>query len=453
MKQGIKTLLVFVLFLSIVNADSVNDFVGMDFTEQQNVITSDLESQNWEVSVCDPPGTNNNASANSTNTWSTPIILSALISVIIGVLVYFLRQFVNDSKASAWFGKELYQIFANVLLIFFILFLFVVVNPSIAVALQSYHGLDVPYNLQQIACYYSLNIRDSMFVDYMMALFAQGLMSFAASIQFPFIPFTLVAFDLSLSKFYYMLSSLLDFVLKPYLGAIAEWVIKVPLIQFISTSLVQILLPIGLVMRNFSFTRKAGGGIVALCLALFFVYPALLYINSIIISDMLNVDFEDMISYGVFVARYRAFAFLRFFNSATFIAFIAFMSGPLAEIPIVLSNNILPPFASKALFINLSGYVRGFILLYASNSLGSAIGKVTKLWWLYKFIAPYLSLGIVISSFFSIFKMMVSRILLMAFLVSIILPLFNLSITLTAAKDLSRFLGEEMSFDSLLKLI
>jgi hypothetical protein len=41
----------------------------------------------------------------------------------------------------------------------------------------------------------------------------------------------------------------------------------------------------------------------------------------------------------------------------------------------------------------------------------------------------------------------------MVFITTIILPIFNIFITLNVAKDLAKFLGSEMSFDSLLSLV
>jgi len=390
------------------------------------------------IGYCDPPST---GMLSGLATWMPSIIASAIISIVIAVFLYFVRIIFNDPQTNALAKKETYQVIANIFLIFFIIFLLSFVNDAIANAIHVAHGSkgDV-FTVQQAACYYCLNVRDSMILEYSMATMMRGFLDTASSLDLPNIPSTLVFFDLSLNKFYMVLSSLIDTMLKVYGWGIAEWIVKVPLVQFFSTTMITVFMPLGLILRNFPGTRKAGGGIVALALAFYFVYPAMLYINGLMLSEFMNIDFYRVIQYGR--SPFARLGILNFLQYA--LPFRVFLN----TVPFI-RNLTMPPFANPILIYTISSFMSSILIVFTTHLALSA----TKLWLLSSVIAPVATAMISLSFFFKIVQEFIAQIGTMLLLASIVLPLFNISVTLTAASDMARFLGSDISFASLASLI
>lgn len=422
----------------------MDDFVSGNLSEKMEIMLNLTNVTTWSGASCSPPGPD--TPVGPSPRWLLPLAVSAVLSVLIIVALYLLGKFFNDPKVNAMVSKEIYQIVANIILIFFILFLLVFINGQIAKAIQVVHGLDDPVTLQQAACYYTLSVRDAIALDISVATFTMGVMNSAASVHLPFVPMTLKAFDLSLEFFYGTLASMLDMLLKTYSLAYGEWVVKAPFIQFFSTTLIEVILPIGLIMRNFSGLRRAGGAIVAMSLALYFIYPAMLYLNSLMISEWYNVSFENIVRYGRSPeTRYGIFQIFPYYFGIGFATF----ESALREF---FNLNVLSPFASMSILKLSTAYVKA-ILGLMTLSIGTVMLKTTKFYMLGVILFPILTASLTISTFYMIFKILLIRIVSMMLIVSIILPLINISVTLTAAKDISRFLGSEISFASLVSLI
>jgi len=279
----LKMCMLFILLLFIMNVHSsfISDFLGATPEDQSSMIMNFTNITDWSGNVgCDPPGIGPGEQPGIGSRWFLPIAVAAVLSVVIGVLFYFGRMFFNDPSVSAWMKKELYQIIANIFLILFIVFLLGLINPQIAKVIQSVHGLDSPCTLQQAACYYTLSVRNSMLVDTVSLAIMQSVVHLASTLELPAIPFGFVQFDLNMNEFYMVLEGYFGKLIEAYALGMAEWVVKASLIQFISTLLIELLLPFGLIMRNFSVTRKAGGAIIALSLSLYFIYPATSFVGT-----------------------------------------------------------------------------------------------------------------------------------------------------------------------------
>ena len=404
---------------------------------------------------CDPPGIGPGEQPGIGSRWFLPIAVAAVLSVVIGVLFYFGRMFFNDPSVSAWMKKELYQIIANIFLILFIVFLLGLINPQIAKVIQSVHGLDSPCTLQQAACYYTLSVRNSMLVDTVSLAIMQSVVHLASTLELPAIPFGFVQFDLNINNFYMVLEGYFGKLIQAYALGMAEWVVKASFIQFISTLLIELFLPFGLIMRNFSVTRKAGGAIIALSLSLYFIYPAMLYMNALIVNDWFHASFKQMVNYGNAIINASGFKILKILSQ-----FFTKKS---------IALNILPPYSSVFLLNLVASFARDIIAIVGVNfassvaqsilSGGSPVptnevaGAAYILNKILKIILPIMSATLIIGMFAHILELFMSRMVSFLLIISIILPLVNITVTLTAAKDISRFLGSEISFASLVSLI
>jgi hypothetical protein len=52
------------------------------------------------------------------------------------------------------------------------------------------------------------------------------------------------------------------------------------MLKFIKSGLLNIYLPLAIILRSLPFMRQLGGGLLAICFALFIIYPGLLYVES-----------------------------------------------------------------------------------------------------------------------------------------------------------------------------
>jgi len=172
--------------------------------------------------------------------------------------------------------------------------------------------------------------------------------------------------------------------------AMGEWLANLSLLCFINSVMIPVLLPVGLMLRSVPQLRGGGNALIAFAFALFVVYPMMISIN-----------------YEAYKLRYGAYSV-----GAT---------SPIQD--------------SVTHFIAESGF--GSLALIAAG-IKIVTGKIGLLFWL---------------ATISIFIATLKDVIYTVFVLSFFLGLINIFVTLTFARELSRFLGTEINMSAFVKLI
>ncbi|MEM4272683.1 MAG: hypothetical protein QXH30_03760 [Candidatus Bilamarchaeaceae archaeon] len=171
--------------------------------------------------------------------------------------------------------------------------------------------------------------------------------------------------------------------------ALGEWIANINVLCFIKKFVPTILLPIGIIFRSLPQTRGGGNALIALSVALFVVYPLMIYMN-----------YEAYKSYfGTVESR----------------------------------SNIQEITTSFSLTSGMGALLVGFIWLRSVT--GMLLG------------VPFL-MGI-LATVIDVY----ADVLYTVFVLSIFLPLLNIFVTLTVARELAKYFGTEINISAFVKLI
>jgi hypothetical protein len=171
--------------------------------------------------------------------------------------------------------------------------------------------------------------------------------------------------------------------------ALTEWIVNLILLCFIKKYMLSIFLPIGILLKAFPQTRGGGNALIAISIAFFLVYPLMLVVN-----------------YQAYEYKY----------------------GLLAERSGV--EAIITDFLGSAGFLSLA--------IYSIFLLGAV-----------KQIAGILALSWALTTFFDLY----TDVIYTVFVLSIFLPLFNIFITFTFAREIAKYFGTELNIAAFAKLV
>lgn len=171
--------------------------------------------------------------------------------------------------------------------------------------------------------------------------------------------------------------------------AIGEWIANITILCFIKRFVPNIFLPVGVLLRAFPQTRGGGNAIIAICIAFLLIYPTMLYMN--------NEAYKY--KYGAITGRSSM-------------------------------EDIVSGFMSGAGWAQLSFYAF-FLWLFTGQLVGIAF--LTQ--WLVFFLDMF------------------ADVIYTVFVLSIILPLLNVFITLTFAREIAKYLGTEINIAPFVRLI
>ncbi len=184
-----------------------------------------------------------------------------------------------------------------------------------------------------------------------------------------------------------------SFCLQFLITCYGEWIMFIFMFCFIQKWFIPLFFPFGLFLRAFPHTRGSGNALIAISIALSTIYPFMFYVDSLI--------FEDQFPHAV----------------------------------------------------GLSGYADQFLeavrTLFAGLSIGGVAALFTTLSFFY--LSSFMVAGILVAS--SLFINIVWDVVHLVVIFSIILPIFNVFITLTFAREISRMLGTEINISAFAKLI
>ncbi len=189
-------------------------------------------------------------------------------------------------------------------------------------------------------------------------------------------------------------------VLKPFVDAVGtmasllsfaagEWVANISILCFIKRFVPNLFLPIGVLLKAFPQTRGGGNAIIAVCIAFFLIYPVMLYMN-----------------HEAYLYKYGAI-------------------GDRSSLEEIVSSFVL-----SSGWLNLSFYAL-FLWLFTGQLVGIAF----------------------LTQLVVFFIDMFADVIYTVFVLSIFLPLLNIFVTLTFARELAKYFGTEINISAFVKLI
>jgi hypothetical protein len=189
-------------------------------------------------------------------------------------------------------------------------------------------------------------------------------------------------------------------VLKPFVDGVGtmasllsfaagEWVANTTLLCFIRRFVPEIFLPIGVLLKAFPQTRGGGNAIIAICIAFFIIYPTMLYMN-----------------HEAYLYKYGAI-------------------GERSSLEAIVEEFVL-----STGWLNLSFYAFA-LWLFTGQLVGIAF----------------------LTQLVVFFIDMFADVIYTVFVLSIFLPLLNIFVTLTFARELAKYFGTEINISAFVRLI
>lgn len=197
------------------------------------------------------------------------------------------------------------------------------------------------------------------------------------------------------------------------------------ILYFAFFGLMKYYLPIALVLRSFTPTRRFGGTLLAIILSLTLIYPWIIVLEGYLIEEM---HFFDRIL-GLLLPLVLVVL------STAIALFISYLASPL----ISAIGSVLAPFAA----IGATIYV-----LYEIFTGNGLLGLVDKIVYGILYASNAVSVAIVASVGLVLFYAVTYGVMF-----SLLFPAFNVVLLTTAAKYISRTLGEEVDISNLTRLI
>lgn len=196
------------------------------------------------------------------------------------------------------------------------------------------------------------------------------------------ITISIVVLSINLSTVLQPLIGQIDYAIEALTFSMLSIEVQSIILQFIATTALTVLMPIGIVLRSFYFTRRLGGAILAITIALFTILPMSYLLDAQLMYNYSNGQYNSM-------------------SSITSLA--NSLQGNVNGV--VTNNNI-----SKTALLSVENSI--------SNFMQNAESTMTSIW------------------------IAISTIIVEAFF----LPIFSLILTIISARELARIMGSEISF-------
>ena len=332
----------------------------------------------------------------SNNMWDwVPMALLALTAwVFVLAIAYMLSMGLSIPRLTAWTKNELFQTFASALLIGLIVSSFVL--------MQSFSANVVPGGSLGAAKAYSVKMRNTLLSDFVVISAVNNFISSYASLNINLMPGRMgVQFQIGPA-----LRPLLDalgLLMNSLIAGIGAWSGHELLLCFIERNMLNFFLPIGLFLRAIPFTRSAGAAFISLSLSFYFVYPLMINLNEQIVAphykNMWNPDVKS------------GFGFV---------------------------GGVKSMLAGASTFVLMGGwFAYGFAMFFG-------VGFLT-----FNAVVTGLILFVIVPILIAAAKQVYFSILI----VSIILPFFNIFVTLALAREIAKYMGTDINLSTLTQLL
>ena len=324
--------------------------------------------------------------------WQVYAGLAILVSAAILGVLYMFHKFFGNETGQAQVKLEVFELFASVFLVFVVI---IILDASCSIQIGSILS---PEGFEH------MNIFEAAAAT--LNDFSKDLIISTSLLHLVYIPFDYLT-TITLTQHPMGMGT----VLQPMAGAGAVWkpahvqsiqmmavafvIIRAQLLllDFGTFAMLTYYLPLGILLRMFTPTRKIGGTLIGLTLGLVLVYPALIILNGVVIFPMSPFSIDNWESFKDVVAS--AWPSWEEFSSS--------------------SLSILEPLSIfRALKLVVGGVFGTIMALYYSLALRTAS---------------------------------------VAFLIGIFFPALNTLLLVTAIRYLSKALGEEIDVSSLTRMI
>jgi hypothetical protein len=345
--------------------------------------------------------------------WISLAYVALVLSAVFLGFIYMATSAMHTPRLAAWCKRALYD--------------WVVSAVVVSVFVASYVGLDTAGMGQLEMAYRSTQIiRNTITQDFLWVTAVDVVVNLYGNLNVSFgLLFTGINF--STKTIFKPISDALGIMINALAAALLQWNLNMFLLCFARTNMMAVLVPIAIFLRAFDFGRGAGNVLLAICASLLFVYPFLLTMNGVMLSKYFGGITNDA---DLDVTIDRADEDLNY---------SLFMDGTFPD----LCRT------SKCFFRgNLRSIIEGVTTGgYQGFSWGGKIGAVA---------LGVLFLGLQAGAFPYVATNAIYSIMMKVaqdvFVTSFLLPLFNIFITLTFAKEFAKYLGSEVDLSAIEKL-
>jgi hypothetical protein len=211
--------------------------------------------------------------------------------------------------------------------------------------------------------------------------------------------------------------------------AVGEWFANLWLLAFIKTRMLSIFLPIGLFLRCYGLDRPADV-LISVAIGFFFVYPFMLNINALAMQQYLQSEFGANI----------------FHSAATGL-----------DYPAERLDECVNAQPASGVFAGAGGcfwqlQIKG-PLKYMASVFKSNTGASIVVLGLAQFFTGSIVGSAVISFLIFFILSLLKAVTFYVIVVSVLMPLFNLFITLTVIKELAHFMGTSIDLGAFERLL
>ncbi len=324
--------------------------------------------------------------------WLPLASIGIMISITVGGLAYMLSQFISSPKMAAWSKSELYQAAATAAMVMLFFGSFTVLAEAASHA-ASYAMSDTALagkSSIDLAFDYSNSMRNLIIKEFVGLTGFNLVLSLIGSLSISIRPMGM-GISFQLTPIFKPLMDGTGILINLVMTAIGEWWAHNLLLCFIQQRMLTMFLPLGILARCFTPTRAAGGALIAIALGLYFVYPLMLNLNYVVMLD----------------------------------------SGGLGPDMLAALESLVAALVAGGTFTTV-----GAVLALSMS-------------WLSTLTATLLVAGVLVPVLVTLMKFVVHTVLIG----SMLLPIFNIFVTLTIIKELAKFLGSDVNLSSLTKLV
>ncbi|MCX6777343.1 MAG: hypothetical protein NT157_00475, partial [Candidatus Micrarchaeota archaeon] len=217
--------------------------------------------------------------------WIPFVLIALLIGYLLAAIAYMVSHLITSPELYAWAKNEFYEVSASAWFVGSAIFFIGVLN----LMLVELGGM----NLVETASLYTARVSSDILAIYsviVQGLFALGLFSYLGA-QFG-IGVPIGPIIIGIQGGAYPFGGLVPVM--QALGTVTNMlsfgmfaiILQRTLLEFISDTMLRILLPIGIFLRCFTLTRKIGATLMALAIGLYVVYPLTLIMNAEIYASV-----------------------------------------------------------------------------------------------------------------------------------------------------------------------
>lgn len=332
--------------------------------------------------------------------WQGLALIALVISYLIVSLYYMIGKMISSPVVEAKAKNEFYQTFMTTIMAAFL----VGMVPVLCAFNLRDVGIRMDGNLFYVAEFYVTWVVHKAMLVLSQVIDWNHIVSIASSLGMGRTVYGVSITNSPLSGFS-ALTNVVNILMSSTMIAVLVAFAQLVVLKFIYAGMFNILLPVGIICRSFSFTREFGGALIAIAVGFFLFYPLLLNVDYFIIGQPTEMP-EDA----------------------------ADMSGAINVMD--LSIDMLTSIGVKML-----GELAGSI--GPAAVVGAVAGMVTDI----------MVVIIVVNRVIEIYIELVTSGVAAIFISAFLLPALNGIVLVSTVRDLSRLLGTETDISTLTRMI